>query len=144
MRKTILIYGLLIAGLVLVLSVVEYRHSVRALSTQLYVGIVAMLFVALGLWLGRRSAPHPAQAENTPAAAAPTRPLMTAAEAGLSPREYEVLQLMAEGLSNQEIADQLFLSVHTIKTHTSNLYSKLDVKRRTQAVQEARDRGLVA
>lgn len=57
---------------------------------------------------------------------------------GLSSREMEVLQLMAQGLSNQEIADKLFLSVPTVKTHSSNLFFKLDVKRRTQAIEKAR------
>ena len=62
---------------------------------------------------------------------------------GLTPRELEVLQLIAQGLSNQEIADRLFLSLNTVKTHTSNVFSKLDVQRRTQAIQKAKELGLL-
>ena len=64
-------------------------------------------------------------------------------ELGISPREYEVLQLMAAGLSNQEIADRLFISLNTVKTHISNLYLKLGVQRRTQAIQKAKEKGLM-
>jgi ATP/maltotriose-dependent transcriptional regulator MalT len=65
------------------------------------------------------------------------------AQTGISKREYEVLELMAQGLSNQEIAEKLFVSLNTVKTHTSNLFVKLDAKRRTQAIQKAKELGLI-
>jgi NarL family two-component system response regulator LiaR len=113
----------------------EYRYYVRQLALESYLFLIAVFFTVLGIWVGlqllRRSGK---------AAKKTTLPINTnkIKELKISPREQEVLQLISEGYSNQEIADKLFVSLSTVKTHSSSLFSKLDVKRRTQAVQAAK------
>ncbi len=142
MKKTILLYGTLLALLVWALKWMEYRYILRDLSLQFYLGLVALLFSGLGIWIGinllKPKAVIPAEmsTENPEILAIPEALLR---ESGISPREYEVLQLMAAGLSNQEIAGRLFISLNTVKTHISNIYLKLDVKRRTQAIQKMKE-----
>lgn len=134
MKKTILIYGLTLAVLVFVMKYLEYRLVIRDLSVEFYVGLVAVFFTVLGAWAGIRLTKKRAVIH-----AAPFQIDEKALERfGISKRELEVLQWMAEGLSNQQIADKLFVSLNTIKTHSSNLFQKLDAKNRTQAVQKAR------
>ena len=135
MKKTILIYGASLAALVALLKFMEYRYFIRDLSLEFYVGAVALLFTGLGLWAGLKLTRRKTVLVN------PNFVLNEAElkQLGISPRELEVLKLIAKGLSNQEIADQLFVSVNTVKTHTSNLFLKLDVKRRTQAIQKAKE-----
>ena len=135
MKKTILLYGLSLAALVAILKFVEYRLFVRDLSMEFYVGVVAVLFTALGVWVGLRLTRKKVivlPADFTLDQGALDR-------LALSKREFEVLVLISSGLSNQEIADKLFVSVNTIKTHSSNLFQKLDVGRRTQAIQKAKE-----
>ena len=135
MKKTILLYGLSLAALVAILKFVEYRLFVRDLSMEFYVGVVAVLFTALGVWVGLRLTRKKVivlPADFTLDQGALDR-------LALSKREFEVLVLISGGLSNQEIADKLFVSVNTIKTHSSNLFQKLDVGRRTQAIQKAKE-----
>lgn len=139
------------ACLIGLLKFVEYRFFVRDLSLELYIGIVAVLFIGLGIWVGRRltDRPAPLPPETEPAADRPDPPASfkldegSLKKVGVTKREYEVLGLIAEGLSNQEIADRLFVSTSTIKTHTSNLYLKLEASRRTQAIQKAKELGLL-
>lgn len=137
MTRTVLLCGALLAILVIMLRVLEYRYFVRELSTEIYVGVVAILFTALGVWVGlsimNRQRGKPPDAGN--AALDPDK----LKSRGISERELDVLRLMQSGCSNQEIADKLFVSLQTIKTHCSNLYGKLGVRRRTQAVQKARE-----
>ena len=146
--KTILFYGFLLAALTALMKFIEYRWLVRDLSLEFYVGIVAVFFTALGIWMGLRLTHKKTAAAATAGEATIPKPPMAdehlLQRSGLSKREHEVLLLMAQGCSNQEIADRLFLSLNTVKTHTSNLFVKLDVKRRTQAVQRAKEIGLVA
>ena len=141
MRKTILLYAISLALLIFLLKVLEYKFFVRDLSLEFYIGVVAVLFTGLGIWVGlkltRKKNPAPPPAGSFIANGSALQ------QAGISPREYEVLQGMAQGLSNQEIADKLFLSVNTVKTHTSNLFVKLDARRRTQAIQKAKALGLI-
>lgn len=140
MKKTILIYGAFLAGLVVFLRVLEYRFFVRELSIEIYIGVIAILFTALGIWFGLRLIDR--QKSKAPSAGGLDEFVINSEKLkshGISDREAEVLQLMANGLSNQEIANQLFVSLHTIKTHSANLYSKLNVKRRTQAIRKARE-----
>lgn len=135
MKKTILLYGLSLAALVAILKFVEYRLFVRDLSMEFYVGVVAVLFTALGVWVGLRLTRKKVivlPADFTLDQGALDR-------LALSKREFEVLVLISSGLSNQEIADKLFVSVNTIKTHSSNLFQKLDVSRRTKAIQRAKE-----
>lgn len=121
------------------LKYIEYSFFVRSIALEIYIGIIALGFVLLGIWAGRRLA-RPRVVALEPASEIDTRQIE---RLGISKREYEVLELIAEGLSNREIADRLFVSPSTVKTHTSNLFSKLDARRRTQAVQIAKERHLI-
>jgi two-component system, NarL family, response regulator LiaR len=138
MRRTVLIYGCTLALLIFVMKVIEYRYLVRDLSLEFYLGVVAVLFMVLGVWAGVRIAGKKTVTVEVPASAfvLDSNQLI---RLGISKREHEVLELMASGLSNQEIADKLFVSLNTIKTHSSNLFLKLEVNRRTQAIQKAKD-----
>jgi two-component system, NarL family, response regulator LiaR len=142
MRKTILLYGAALALLIFLLKFLEYRLFVRDLSLEFYIGIIALFCTAIGVWAGLRlTRPKkvlvPVSSDNFQLNEA------LLAQTGISKREYEVLELMAQGLSNQEIAEKLFVSLNTVKTHTSNLFVKLDAKRRTQAIQKAKELGLI-
>ena len=138
MKKTVFIYGILLAALVIFLQILEYRFFVRELSIEVYVGLIAIFFTSLGIWLGLKLINKKSETQLQPVESFVINSEKLKSQ-GISDRELEVLQLMAQGLSNQEIADKLFVSLHTIKTHSSNLYSKLNVKRRTQAIQKARE-----
>lgn len=145
-RNTVLLYGLAMAALVFILKFAEYQFWIRDLRMEVYVGVVAVLFTALGIWVGKKLLEgRPTGAPVTAhAPAAPQRPNQAAiADLGISTRELEVLELMAKGCSNQEIADQLFISLPTVKSHSSSLFVKLDVSRRTQAVHKAKEVGIL-
>jgi DNA-binding CsgD family transcriptional regulator len=135
MKKTIALYGLALAGLVAILKFVEYRFFMHDLALEFYLGAVAVLFAGLGIWAGLRLT------RNKVMIIDPNFKLDESIleRLGISKREYEVLELMAQGLSNQEIAEKLFVSLNTVKTHLSNLFVKLDAKRRTQAIQKAKE-----
>lgn len=141
MNRTVWLYGLALAVLTVLLKSIEYRYHLRDLSVEFYIGFVALLFTGLGIWVGFKLFNRQLSGESKPNKEISTKELNTnlLESFGISPREYEVLQLIAEGHTNQEIADQLFISLNTVKTHSSNLFSKLDVKRRTQAVQKAKE-----
>lgn len=141
MKRTIIIYGLSLAVLILLLKVIEYRFLVRDLSLEFYIGAIAIFFTVLGVWVGLKLTKKKTVIITNPAFQFDQTRLD---KRGISRREYEVLELMAKGLSNQEIADRLFVSLNTIKTHSSNLFLKLDVNRRTQAVQKAKELQLIA
>jgi DNA-binding CsgD family transcriptional regulator len=138
-KRTILVYGLAIAAFVFVLQYLEYRLLIRDLSTEFYVGTIAVLFTGLGIWVGLRLTIEKKAAQEVLFIINETELVRL----GISKREQEVLALMAQGLSNQEIGDKLFVSLNTIKTHTSNLFLKLEVNRRTQAVQKAKQFKLI-
>lgn len=129
------IYGGALALLALLLKTIEYRYSVRDLSTEGLTFIIAIVFAGLGLWAGWQLS-----RKRTPP---PTEPEDQRQRLGISKREYEILVLVAQGATNQEIADQLFISLNTVKTHLSNLYQKLDVSRRTQAIEKGKQMGLL-
>jgi DNA-binding CsgD family transcriptional regulator len=131
MMRSIGLYGISIAAAAFVLRWLEYRHSVRMFSTELYVVFVALFFAAVGMWVGRRLT-------SAPSATTFVRNERALQTLGISDREYEVLRLLADGLSNQEIAKRLFVSPNTVKTHLSHLYAKLGVKRRTQAIHKSK------
>jgi two-component system, NarL family, response regulator LiaR len=135
MRKTILLYGVAMAALTGVLKFIEYRYFVRDFSLEFYLGAVAVLFTAVGVWAGMKLT------RKKVIVAGPDSKLNEPElqRLGISKREFEVLELMAQGLSNQEIADRLFVSLNTIKTHSSNLFVKLDARRRTQAIHRAKE-----
>ncbi|UZR98607.1 response regulator transcription factor [Chondrinema litorale] len=140
MKKEIVLYGLFMGLLLIVLRLVQYKMLIRDVKIELYATLVAILFLSLGIWFGRKffiqpingsSSKHISEKEQL------SKVLNT--EHDLSKREFEVLEMMAQGYTNQEIADKLYVSLNTIKTHTSNIYFKLEVKRRTQAVKKARE-----
>ena len=139
MARTIIIYGLALAALIALMRYIEYQYFARTLSVEFYVGIVAIFFTALGIWAGLKLTRKKVQVVGPEF----IRNDVELARLEISKRELEVLELMAQGLSNQEIANKLFVSLNTIKTHSSNLFLKLTVSRRTQAVQRARELRLI-
>jgi DNA-binding NarL/FixJ family response regulator len=147
-KKTVLVYGLLAGALITVLRLVEFRWLVAEHALQIYGGAVALLFSALGIWLGLRIT-RPARVivrevpVHVPAATPFTPDAARLEQLGITPREHEILQLIATGLSNREIAERLFVSENTVKTHTSRLLAKLDARRRTQAVRLAKEARLI-
>jgi ATP/maltotriose-dependent transcriptional regulator MalT len=148
MRRHILMFGLAAGALIAVLQAVEYRYLVLERSVEIYGAIVAVLFATAGIWLGRRlTRPRDRiviQEVPVPAPSEPFRPDQRALdELGMTPRELEILQRIAEGLSNKEIAERSFISENTVKTHSSRVFDKLGVNRRVQAVQRGRELGLI-
>lgn len=152
MKKHILIYGLCGGLLIAVLKLVEYRFLVVEHSLEIYGGLIALLFAGLGIWLGLKLTrkeevvvvkevmiPSPAPANARPFALNQAK----LRELGVTRRELEILELIAAGLSNREIAEKLFVSENTVKTHSSRLFDKLSAKRRTQAVQLGKELGLI-
>lgn len=152
MKKTVLLYGLLGGVLITLLKLVEYRYLVLEHSLELYGGIVALVFAVVGIWLGQKLTRERVVTREVPVRVEVpvlrTEPFVRDAarvEAlGLTPRELDILDAMAAGLSNKEIAERLFVSENTVKTHAARLFSKLSAKRRTQAVQLAKEAGLIA
>lgn len=140
MRKTILMYGVAMALLLVLLKVMEYRLVLRDLSMEAAVGFLALVFTSLGAWAGIRLTRRKTVVLPDPNFRVNRQELH---RLGISKREHEVLELMARGLSNQQIADSLFISLSTVKTHSSNLFQKLGVERRTQALQKARESGIL-
>jgi DNA-binding NarL/FixJ family response regulator len=137
--RTIIIYGLAMAALIAVLKLVEYKYFVRDIPLEVYVGMIAVMFTSIGVWAGLRLT-RPKVVREIVETNAPFRlDEANLQKLGISKREYEVLELISHGLSNQEIADKLFVSTSTIKTHVSNVLAKLDSKRRTQAIQRAKE-----
>lgn len=126
-----LAYGLALAALAFILEWLDYKHSVHAWSTEFYVACIAILFVALGIWMGNRltAKPRLAYARNEAAIAS----------LGISARECEVLEMLAAGHANKVIARRLDISPNTVKTHVARLYEKLEVASRTQAIGKARE-----
>lgn len=137
--RDILLYGLTGGLLITVLKLTEYRFLVGEHSVEIYGALVAALFAVLGIWLGQtltRKKPEVIVKEVPVPAAGPfVIDEARVSEFGITARELEILGLIASGLSNREIADRLFVSENTVKTHSSRLFDKLGAKRRTQAVQ---------
>ena len=123
------------AVLVGLLKLVEYNYLVRNIPLEFHIGLVAILFTALGIWAGLRLTRPKVIDTSTPFEIDEAN----LHKLGISKREYEVLELISAGHSNQEIADKLFVSISTIKTHVANLFTKLDASRRTQAIRRAKE-----
>ncbi|MEM1050811.1 MAG: LuxR C-terminal-related transcriptional regulator [Pseudomonadota bacterium] len=134
--KYALIYGLPLAALVLVLQWIEYRYLVFSMPGEIYIGIVATIFIALGIWTGMRLTKAPSPSKFIPNDKA-------IQSLGLTKRECEILVHLAKGDSNKEIARTLGISPNTIKTHVSSLFLKLDVSGRGKAVETARGLSLI-
>ncbi|HKH92078.1 MAG TPA: response regulator transcription factor [Gemmatimonadaceae bacterium] len=148
MRRTILVYGVVSAALALALKFVEYRFLVVEHSLELYGGLVALLFASLGIWLGLKlSRPVERVVVREVVVVETSAPFSvnaaSVARLGVTPRELEILGLITEGLSTREISERLYVSENTVKTHSSRLFAKLGARRRTQAVQLAKEAGLV-
>lgn len=139
MRKHVLLFGLLGGVLIAGLKLIEYRWLVVGHSIEIYAGLVAAVFAAVGIWLGQRLT---RRAETVVVrevvVEAPTAFVRDSARLdalGITPRELEILELIAAGLSNREIAERVHVSENTVKTHSSRIFDKLGARRRTQAVQ---------
>jgi DNA-binding CsgD family transcriptional regulator len=149
-NKVVLLYGSSLALLLVLLRFMEFRFLIYTRSYEVYIGFIALLFTGLGIWLALKLAKLKKETivvEKEVYLSIPAAFTLNEAELeklGITPRELEVLQLMSHGLSNAEIAERLFVSLNTIKTHTSKLFEKLDVKRRTQAVEVAKRLELIA
>jgi NarL family two-component system response regulator LiaR len=145
--RDVLIYGLSGGVLITVLKLIEFRFVVMEHSVEIYGALIAALFAGIGIWLGltlTRKQPTVIKEVPVPAVAGPFAVDETRMkESGLTPREIEILGLIASGLSNREIAARLFVSENTVKTHSSRLFDKLGAKRRTQAVQFGKAAGLI-
>lgn len=140
MKRTILLYGISLAALIFLLKIIAYRFLVRDLSLEFYIGAIAIFFTVLGVWAGLKLTKKKTIIITNPAFQFDQSRIDSL---GISKREYEVLELMAKGLSNQEIADKLFVSLNTVKTHSSKLFLKLEVSRRTHAIQKAKELQLI-
>lgn len=136
MARTVIFYAIALALAVAGLEWLEYRYVTRAFTTQIYIVLLASGFIGLGLWAGhrltRRRSPNLFERND-----AAVRSL------GLTPRECEILELLASGRSTKEMARQLGISPNTVKTHVARVYEKLDVQRRIQAVDKARELALI-
>lgn len=149
MKRNILIYGLCGGLLIVGLRLIEYRFLIIGHSLEIYGGLIAVVFAALGIWLGlklTRKEEVVVVREVEVQVPAPETFVFNEPkqlELGITKRELEILGLIAGGLSNREIAEKLFVSENTVKTHSSRLFDKMSVKRRTQAVQMGKEFGLI-
>lgn len=135
MLRTVILYGIAMAILIGLLKLVEYRFVMRDVPLEFYIGAVAVMFTGLGIWAGLRLTRPKIVEISGPF----ERDEASLERSGISKREFEVLELIAAGLSNQEIADRLFVSTSTVKTHVSNVLAKLDASRRTEAIAKAKE-----
>ncbi len=155
MKRHVLIYGLIGGILIAVLKWSEYQFLVIDHSIEIYGGLTAAIFAVLGIWLGLRltgkretivetivvkEVPVPAEG---PTAFDESKAERKREDLSITPREFEILELIAKGMSNREIAEKLFVSENTVKTHSSRVFDKLGAKRRTQAVQLGKEFGLL-
>ena len=148
-HKATILYSICLAFLLFLLKWLEIHFIIFDYSFEIYIGLIAIIFTALGIWLALKlSKPkietvvvekevYVARNENF------VRDTSLVSRLELSKRELEILSLMAQGYSNQEIAAKIFVSLSTVKTHNQNLFEKLDVKRRLQAVEKAKRLGLI-
>ena len=151
MNKKVIIYALIygVCGGVLIafLKWIEYRFIVIEHSVEIYGGLIALLFAGVGLWLGLKLTRTKEVVVVKEIEVARSEPFELnegrLKDLGITKRELEILELIAQGLSNREIAEKLFVSENTVKTHSSRLLDKLSAKRRTQAVQIAKEMGLI-
>ena len=147
MKRHVLLYGLLAGILIAALKWTEYRFLVLEHSVEIYGGLIAAVFTALGIWLGLKLTGRQERVviKEVPAPTSePFFPDSRKREAlGITPREVEILELIAQGLSNREIAAKLFVTENTVKTHSSRVFDKLGARRRTQAVQIGKELRLI-
>jgi DNA-binding NarL/FixJ family response regulator len=131
MFRLVLLYGVALAAIAFLLEWLDYKHAVHEWTTEFYIACVAVIFVALGIWVGNRLTAAPRQPF--------TRNDAAIASLGISARECEVLEMLAAGHANKVIARRLHISPNTVKTHIARLFEKLEVASRTQAIGKARE-----
>lgn len=148
-NKQVILYGIALAVLLVLLKWLEFKLIIVDHAFELYIGAIAVFFTTLGIWLALKVTKPKVETvviERSVYKGA-MRDFKTNQDEvdklNLSPRELEVLQLMAQGLSNQEISQRLFVSLNTIKTHSSKIFEKMEVKRRTQAVEMGQRLGII-
>jgi len=147
MVKQVALYGVVGGVLIALLKLIEYKHFVNEYPSEIYGGLIAIIFTVLGIYFGLR---WTRAREVVVIREVPVRmdgPFVLDAgklkEVGLTAREHEILTLIAQGLSNREIGEKLFVSENTVKTHSSRLFEKMQVNRRVQAVQKGKELGLI-
>ena len=141
-----LIYGVCGGALIIALKLIEFRFLVVERAVEIYGALIALLFAGLGIWLGLKLTRKPELIIKEVAVPTANEFVLNQErqrELGITRRELEILELIASGLSNREIAEKLFVSENTVKTHSSRVFDKLGVKRRTQAVQAGKEMGLI-
>jgi ATP/maltotriose-dependent transcriptional regulator MalT len=147
MKRDIVICGVVGGVLIALLKWTEYRFLVIEHSVEIYGGLTAATFAAVGIWLGIKLTRAPQQVVVKEVLVPSGQPFVLDEQRrddlGITPREMEILELIAEGMSNREIAGKLFVSENTVKTHCSRAFDKLGAKRRTQAVQLGKEFGLL-
>ena len=144
-RKHVLLYGLVGGALIVLLNVIEYQYLVVDRSVEIYGGLIAIVFAVTGIWLGLKLTRRPETVivRKVSAPASFSVDEGKRGQLGITARELEILNLIAAGLSNREIAEKIFVSENTVKTHSSRLFDKLGARRRTQAVQLGKQFGLI-
>ena len=139
MKTIILGFGILIASLLILFKLARFSYMDSSPGPEIWIAVISLVFFGIGIFISRKYLPkikkEIVQKEID---------LIQVDKIGLSKREYEILQLINDGLSNQQIADKLFLSENTVKKHISNLFIKLDVQRRTEAIKKAKELNIIA
>ncbi len=146
MKKTVFIYGFSLAVLIILLKYFQYRYIMLDLKVEVYAGIIAVLFTLVGIWAGGKIIAPKTEVKEVliPVISNDFSLNETAIQnTGISKRELEVLQLKAEGYSNQEIAGKIFISLSTVKTHVAGIFLKLNAKRRTDAIRIAQEMKII-
>jgi len=147
MKRQVLTYGLIGGILIAVLKWTEYRFLVIEHSIEIYGGLIAAIFAVLGIWLGLKLTGTQQRNAGKEVPVPSGEPFVADERKreglGITRRELEVLGLIAQGMSNREIAGKLYVSENTVKTHSSRVFDKLGAKRRTQAVQLGKELGLL-
>jgi len=145
MSRHILTYGLMGGAFIALLKLIEYQYLVVEHSVEIYGVLIAGLFAGFGIWLGLRMTRERVVVREIAVPASPVfvRDIRQLEALGITPRELEILELIASGLSNREIAERIFVSENTVKTHSSRVFDKLGARRRTQAVQLGKQAGLI-
>jgi DNA-binding CsgD family transcriptional regulator len=158
MKRHVLLYGLIGGVLIAALKWTEYRFLVIEHSIEIYGGLIAATFAILGIWLGLKltGKQHTIVIQEVPASVpegaqyisdrktVEKKDVKRREDLGITPRELEILELIAQGMSNREIAEKLYVSENTVKTHSSRVFDKLGARRRTQAVQLGKEFGLLS
>ena len=141
MKKEVLYYGLIVALVILLAKGADYNLFAHHITTEVYTSILVLLFTGLGLWFGLRFTSPKVIIETQIVEQLDQVQLLAN---GISEREFEILHLISKGHTNQQIAEQLFISLSTVKSYLQNTYQKLEVKNRTQAIQKAKQLSIKA